>query len=208
PGGACQCRQGGHRRQCLVWDADGTRPAILPRHSDQADGLWSGAGDSVPDRRARASRVRKGARMTAPRDHLRRPLSPGAPIAYWQLGRTAEARYDVPDQPMQGEMDPFFFLTKHKNFIPHEYPCRTAFGKERRDKRPTPRGDFAATRFWLPFGSPRVDLSGFWFRPTAVGTWARTMVDARAAGPARVRLGTCGGAILFVNGAEIGWMAD
>ena len=22
-------------------------------------------------------------------------------------------------------MDPFFFLTKHKNFIPHEYPCRT-----------------------------------------------------------------------------------
>ena len=67
---------------------------------------------------------------------LRRPLRPGEPITYWQLGSTVESRYDVADQPMQGEMDPFFFLTKHKNFIPHEYPCRTAFAAERRGKRP------------------------------------------------------------------------
>src|SRR5215472_1839718 len=92
---------------------------------------------------------------------LLRPLAAGDPITYWQLGATAEARYDVPDQPMQGEMDPFFFLTKHKNFIPHEYPCRTQFAAERRGRRPPTTGEFGAARFWLPFGSPRVDLSGF-----------------------------------------------
>jgi hypothetical protein len=141
-------------------------------------------------------------------DHLKRPLSAGDPITYWQLGGIAEARYDVPDQPMKGEMDPFFFLTKHKNFIPHEYPCRTTFGVERRGKRPEITGSFSLSRFWLPFGSPRVDLSGFWFRPTVIGTWARTEIEAASGGEAVLRLGTCGGAILFVNGTEVGFMAD
>ena len=140
--------------------------------------------------------------------HLRRPLVPGGPITYWLLGTTNKSRYDVPDQPMHGEMDPFFFLTKHKNFIPHEYPCRTAFAAERRGHRPLVLGEFSPERIWLPFGSPRVDLSGFWFRPTVIGTWARTLIDAREAGHAVLRLGTCGGAVIFVNGREIGWMAD
>ncbi|MCX2721502.1 hypothetical protein [Roseibium salinum] len=142
------------------------------------------------------------------RDYLHRPLKAGGQITYWQLGTTGEERYDVPDQPMKGEMDPFFFLTKHKNFIPHEYPCRTAFAKERRGKRPQVKGSFALSRFWLPFGSPRVDLSGFWFRPTVIDTWARTVVSAKSAGEAVLRLGTCGGAVIFINGREIGWMAD
>jgi hypothetical protein len=143
------------------------------------------------------------------KDHyLLRPLAAGQPITYWQLGTTANARYDVADQPMHGEMDPFFFLTKHKNFIPHEYPCRTAFASERRGKRPIITGDFVPGRNWLPFGAPRVDLSGFWFRPTVLGTWARTVIKAHTAGQATLRLGTCGGAILFVNGRELGWMAD
>lgn len=149
--------------------------------------------------------------MNAPVDiaihALRRPIAPGAPLVYWRLGATHETRYDVADQPMKGEMDPFFFLTKHKNFIPHEYPCRTQFAAERRGKRPQSVGEFEAARVWLPFASPRVDLSGFWFRPTIIGTWARTVVSAAKAGKARLRLRTCGGAVLFVNGAEAGWMA-
>jgi len=137
---------------------------------------------------------------------LRRPLAAGEPVVYWLLGATAEARYDVADQPMHGEMDPFFFLTKHKNFIPHEYPCRTQFAAERRGKRPRVEGSFAAVRTWLPFASPRVDLSGFWFRPTVLTTWAKTEIAAAVAGTAKLRLRTCGGAVLWVNGAEAGWM--
>lgn len=138
---------------------------------------------------------------------LSHPLHEDTPLGYWRLGATAEARFDLPDLPMQGEMDPFFFLTKDKNFIPHEYPCRTQFAADRRGRRPQVAGEFAAVRNWLPFGSPRLDLSGFWFRPTVVGTWADCVIRAAAAGPARLRLRTCGGAVLFVNGAEAGWMA-
>ncbi|MEJ1158961.1 hypothetical protein [Prosthecomicrobium sp. N25] len=137
----------------------------------------------------------------------RRPLAAGEAIRWWQVGATAEERYDGPDVPMSGGMDPFFFATRHKNFIPHEYPCRTRFAAERRDKRPVPRGAFEPRRLWLPFGSPRLDLSGFWFRPTVLGTWARAVIEATTAGRARFRLSTCGGAILFVGGVEVGWLA-
>ncbi len=147
------------------------------------------------------------ARSTSPNYVLNRPLAAGEPVTYWRLGATSETRYDVPDQPMKGEMDPFFFLTKHKNFIPHEYPCRTQFAAERRGKRPQPTSEVAMERVWLPFASPRVDLSGFWFRPTVIGTWAETSIDCAAPGEATLRLRTCGGAILFVNDREIGWMA-
>ena len=138
---------------------------------------------------------------------LRRGLTAGEPIVYWRLGETSEARYDVADQPMKGEMDPFFFLTRHKNFIPHEYPCRTQFAAERRGKHPTVAADREMTRLWLPFASPRVDLSGFWFRPTIVSTVAETVIEAVSAGEARLRLRTCGGAVLSVNDTEAGWMA-
>lgn len=134
-------------------------------------------------------------------------LQNGDALRYWQVSAIAEERFDVPDAPLHGEMDPFFFLTKDKNFIPHEYPCRTEFAARFRDNRPEERGarDWAVN--WLPFGQDFLDLSGFWFRPTRLAAWARTVIRADAAGPARLRLTTCGGAILFVNGAEAGWMA-
>ncbi len=147
------------------------------------------------------------ARDISPDCTLRRPVAAGAPLVYWRLGETAEARYDVAERPMAGEMDPFFFLTKHKNFIPHEYPCRTEFTAEQRGRRPRVTAAPAADRVWLPFASPRVDLSGFWFRPTVIGTWAETVIETVSSGEAVLRLATCGGAVLFVNDAEAGWMA-
>ncbi len=138
---------------------------------------------------------------------MRKTLKPGEAVRYWQLGAIAQERFDVPDAPMKGEMDPFFFLTKVKNFIPHEYPCRTIFAETYRGKRPDVRGSFDATRWWLPFGSPRLDLSGFWFRPTRLATWTRTYIEAETAGTAKIRLGTCGGAVIWINGTEAGWMA-
>jgi hypothetical protein len=139
---------------------------------------------------------------------LSHTLVPGQPITLWNHFATVDTRYDVPDQPMQGEMDPFFFLTKEKNIIPHEYPCRTQFAAERRNRRPRvvplpPQ----VPKVWLPFGSPRLDLSGFWFRATHVATTAICAVEVERAGRARLALRTCGGAILIVNGAEVGWMA-
>ncbi|WMS44940.1 hypothetical protein RDV64_11360 [Acuticoccus sp. MNP-M23] len=133
-------------------------------------------------------------------------LQAGQPLVYWRIGRTVETPYDVPDQPMAGEMDPFFFVTRTKNFIPHEYPCRTAFAAERRGIRPEPNHDFEPAENVLPFASERLDRSGFWFRPTHIATWARTRI-ASEGGIARFRLTTPGGAVLFANGAAAGWLA-
>ncbi|MBA3520218.1 MAG: hypothetical protein H0T75_21865, partial [Rhizobiales bacterium] len=96
---------------------------------------------------------------------LRVPLAEGDSVGHWRLGRRHEERFDVADQPMHGEMDPFFFLTKVKNFIPHEYPCRTEFAALHRREHPVPAIGFEPAGWWFPFGSPHVDLSGFWFRP-------------------------------------------
>jgi hypothetical protein len=136
------------------------------------------------------------------------PLPPGGAIGHWQRSEIVAERFDVADQAMTGEMDPFFFLTRHKNFIPHEYPCRSEFSARYRHRRPDVRGAFAPDHWWLPFGSPRLDLSGFWFRPTRIACWARTFVAADHEGEAVLRLGTCGGAVLWVNGEEIGWLAS
>ncbi len=137
----------------------------------------------------------------------RRTLTTGSPIGWWEVGATLETRYDGPAEPLSGAMDPLFFVTRHKNFVPHEYPCRTHFAASRRGVRPLASGAFEPQRIHFPYGSPRLDLSGFWFRPTVLGTWARTRLLAAAAGPARFRLRTCGGAVLFVDGREVGWLA-
>ncbi|PIE09776.1 MAG: hypothetical protein CSA72_10710 [Rhodobacterales bacterium] len=136
-------------------------------------------------------------------------LAPGTPLTHWQVARAPDLGFDVPDQPMEGEMDSLFFLTKDRNVIPHTYPCRTAYIAQARDKKPTPgpAPDWTRAENWLPFGAPLLDLSGFWFRATRVSGWARTSVQCEADGPARLRLGTCGGALLFVNGHEAGWIA-
>lgn len=138
----------------------------------------------------------------------RRVLQSGEAIRYWHYSAIASERYDVADVPMQGDMDPFFFLSKKKNFIPHTYPCRVDFQTRFLDKKPHPFGPCELTRWWFPFGSDRVDLSGFWFRPTRIGAWAKTWLEAEVAGEVTLRLTTCGGSIVHVNGTEVAWTAS
>ena len=138
---------------------------------------------------------------------LSRPLDLGQPLTLWRHSAVSTELFDVADRPMHGEMDPFFFLTKEKNFIPHEYPCRTDFADIYRDKRPDERETAAPDTVWLGFGSPRLDLSGFWFRATRLAARAETLLVADTAGEATLRLATCGGAILRVNGIEVLWTA-
>lgn len=137
----------------------------------------------------------------------RHPLQQGEAIRYWHYSAIASERYDVADVAMQGEMDPFFFMSKKKNFIPHTYPCRVDFQQRFVDKKPQPLAPCELTRWWFPFGSDRVDLSGFWFRPTRIGAWAKTWLEAEHAGEVKLKFTTCGGSIVQVNGEEVAWMA-
>ena len=139
---------------------------------------------------------------------LLRPLAPGEPFTAWRVSPVAEERFDVAPRPMAGEMDPFFFLTREKNFIPHEYPCRTEFAERYRGRRPEERPTPGEMRAVLGFGSPRLDLSGFWFRPTRLAARAEAVLLCERPGKARLRLATCGGAILRVGGFEVLWTAE
>ncbi|WP_279480139.1 hypothetical protein [Aureimonas sp. SK2] len=68
-----------------------------------------------------------------PETFLRRALRAGGPIAHWQIGTAGETRYDVPDQPMSGEMDPFFFLAG-------SLPPEATFRRSRRMEAEPSRG--------------------------------------------------------------------
>lgn len=136
-------------------------------------------------------------------------LCAGDTLNQWQVTDLTEVRYDVPDAPMDGDMDSLFFLTKDKNFIPHTYPCRTYYAEKVAGKRPTagPPADWSKARNVLPFEAPLLDLSGFWFRATRITGWARTKIEASSSGDAQVIIGTCGAALVFVNGQGAAWMA-
>lgn len=139
---------------------------------------------------------------------LTRALSINQPLTLWQYSSVSAEEFNVSERPMQGDMDPFFFLTKEKNFIPHEYPCRSVFAEMFRGKRPIERATSKPDQVWLDFGSPRLDLSGFWFRATHIAAGAKTLLVTQEAGLATLRLSTCGGAILRVNGQIVLWSAD
>jgi len=143
--------------------------------------------------------------MSAPRPRL----VSGSPVPYWQVTPLEAALYDVADSPMEGEMDSTFFLTKEKNFIPHTYPCRTAYIEEVRGREIEAANfpDWSGARNVLPQGSPFLDLSGFWFRATRLKGWARTAIEAGEAGTARLRLGICGAAKAYVNGKPVAWLS-
>ncbi len=140
-------------------------------------------------------------------ESLRMPLRSGGSVGHWRLGQRLERRFDVTDRPMRGDMDPLFFVSQDRNFIPHEYPCRTEFAALHRGRRPEPKQEFEPDGWWFPFGSPRVDLSGFWFRPTTVECRARTVIESDRSQTARFRFATCGGAILWIGGREVAFLA-
>lgn len=139
---------------------------------------------------------------------LTRPLEHGEPITLWRHSAVAAELFYGPERAMEGEMDPFFFLAKEKNFIPHEFPCRTEFAARYRHNRPDERATAAPDEAWLGFGSPRLDLSGFWFRATRIAARAETVILAETAGRGVLRLASCGGAILRVNGREVAFVAE
>ena len=85
----------------------------------------------------------------------------------------AEERYDVPDTPMPGDMDPPSSSPRTRTSsrtntpaAPSSPPPTAAVAPRSAARPPSP-----ATG--CPSASPRLDLSGFWFRPTRLAAWAR-----------------------------------
>ncbi|MEQ9815271.1 MAG: hypothetical protein RLO50_21025 [Azospirillaceae bacterium] len=134
------------------------------------------------------------------------PQGTGA-IEHWQVTDTVASPYDSPAETMAGDVDPAFFRTRDRNIIPHEYPCRRHFAARHRDRAPEPPAPGIWSGWWFPHNGPRVDRSGFWYRATRLGCWARTWVVTGEARRLTLELATFGAAALFVDGARTHWLA-
>jgi len=134
------------------------------------------------------------------------PLGAGA-IQHWQVAEPVESPYDSPAEAMSGDVDPAFFRTRDRNIIPHEYPCRRHFAARHRGRAPEPTPPVRWSGWWFPHNGPRVDRSGFWYRATELGCWARTWIVLGEARRLTLDLATFGAAALFVDGERAHWLA-
>ncbi|QQE80245.1 hypothetical protein [Alicyclobacillus sp. SO9] len=105
-----------------------------------------------------------------------------------------------------------------KGFALFENPEREAFINRRRRRRisypnllsvPQPGqvfSDMNVERTWeiyIPWNNRNVESSGFWRNPTLLSQWAYTRVYSDDPQLIRLRIRTCGGVCLWLNGAEI-----
>lgn len=112
---------------------------------------------------------------------------------------------------LEGEVNTWLL----EGFSIHENPCRTEYVQERKAKVPRysfgervpaagevreEEGQRRAWRLSMPWGNPRVELSGFWYVPTRLVTYAVTELHVKESRTWKMTLRTCGAATLWVNG--------
>jgi hypothetical protein len=83
-----------------------------------------------------------------------------------------------------------------------DLPCRKAFWTEMVGRGIEPASDWPAAHLNLPGSNRRVEFTGFWHVPTHVRRWLRGAFRTDAPRTLRLRLSTCGGVRIWVNGVE------
>lgn len=139
------------------------------------------------------------------------PLFGGKTINRWLTSDIREELVRFEPVTLHGDVN----LWMKEGFAVHENPCKTAFVRERKARKiafadvlsPEERtvswmGHDSGLVPYFPFGDVSVNFSGFWFVPTYLSTWATTVLKASSAHTASFRLITCGGAVIWVNGAR------
>ncbi|APG94901.1 hypothetical protein [Sinorhizobium americanum] len=82
-----------------------------------------------------------------------------------------------------------------------DLPCRKAFWAEMVGRAIEPERDWPA-HLNLPGSNRRVEFTGFWHVPTHIRRWLKGTFRTDAPRPLHLRLGTCGGVRIWVNGVE------
>lgn len=132
-------------------------------------------------------------------------------INRWLICGIYEEKMKFVPVTMEGEINSWLI----QGFAIHENPCRKDFVEARRlqppqrflgEALPQPgeareeKGQTHSWELYEPWGSPRVEQSGFWFVPTQLVSYAVTQLTAETAHRATFTLRTCGAATLWVNG--------
>ncbi|WP_026187220.1 hypothetical protein [Ensifer sp. BR816] len=83
-----------------------------------------------------------------------------------------------------------------------DLPCRKAFWEDMVGRPIEPHSDWPAAHLNLPGANRRVEFTGFWHLPTHIRRWLKGTFRTDAPRRLRLRLRTCGGVRIWVNGLE------
>jgi len=124
-------------------------------------------------------------------------LAPGAPLLRWAMAKPEERHYPGTPRPTPDNVD-YRFANATWTQVP-PLPCREALFADLPFRRVArPEGPFPDLLIGLD--GAELDFSRFCFRPTLVTRAFRCLI--RGAGPARFRIGTCGGVRLWIGETE------
>jgi hypothetical protein len=134
--------------------------------------------------------------------HPARPVyrvSPGETVTAWILSEVSEAYF--PGQAAPGE-DRVGYKFINGFVDVGDLPCRKAFWAEMVGRHIEPRLHWQPAALSLPGANRRVEFTGFWHVPTHVSRWLRGTFLADQPQEVSMRLRTCGGVRIWVNGRE------
>ncbi|MDQ0419520.1 hypothetical protein J2045_000530 [Peteryoungia aggregata LMG 23059] len=122
----------------------------------------------------------------------------GEAITAWAMGEITQTLY--PGEPELAE-DRVNYRFVNGFVDVGDLPCRLALWKHVAARTVALTADFPISALYLPGFNRRVEFSGFWHRPTLLARWLRTRIVPPVSGRYRLRLATCGGVHLWVDGA-------
>jgi hypothetical protein len=130
-------------------------------------------------------------------EHLSRAISAGDFLDWWQLA-------DIEERPFLAEPEPWPPETQAE-FVNGfrgvgDLPCRKLFRRTMAERTVALPERIVWQDYALGADAPRLEFSSFWHTPTHVQRFARNFIDVDTSGEYCVRIETCGGVRLWVNG--------
>ncbi|HMR33408.1 MAG TPA: hypothetical protein PKA13_22405 [Geminicoccaceae bacterium] len=127
---------------------------------------------------------------------LRRPLGQGEALDWWRISAPEERTFLAPPEPMPAPEASF----DNRFAGVGDLPCRKLFRRTTAERRVEPPAGTGWTEYQLGVDAARLEFSSFWHVPTHVQRLAECLVEVARAGEYGIRIETCGGARLWVDG--------
>ena len=126
-------------------------------------------------------------------------VSRGETITAWIVSGLIRADFPGVAAPAEDRVDYRFI----NGFVDvGDLPCRKAFRAGMVGRAIEPEGDWPAAHLNLPGANRRVEFTGFWHVPTHIRRWLKGTFRSEAPRRLHLRLRTCGGVRIWVNGSE------
>jgi hypothetical protein len=130
-------------------------------------------------------------------EHLSRALAAGDSLDWWQLAGSEERPFLAAPEPLPPETQAVF-ANGFRGI--GDLPCRKLFRRTMAARTVELPDPIVWQEYDLAVNAQRLEFSSFWHCPTHVQRYARTFVAVEVGGDYLVRLLTCGGVRLWVDG--------